>query len=225
MINDTPLTASDSNRRENFRIDNVLPVSLRKIENGVLPLAHIVPVAANKSNNEIWEGGLNSTFGEFDTNFALMLIEVNSKLDLLLNAQNLSSKAAKGTEAISLSMSQLLLQINIKLEHLLGAHHLSRPEDRIRVDTVSLSASGIKLMTDEAFSSGELVEVRMLLNINKPFWIVVGGSVVRTTPLSKGMHEVTICFADMDVMVSDEISRYALVDQKKQIIARRGIQI
>ena len=224
MIDDTPLTASASNRRDNFRIDNVLPVSLRKIENGVTPTAHIIPVATNKTNDEILEGGLNATFGEFDTNFTLMLIEVNSKLDLLLNAQNLSSKPTKGTEPIRLSMSQLLLQVNIKLEHLLGAHHLSRPEDRVRVDTVSLSASGIKLMTDEAFSPGDLVEVRMLLNINRPFWVVVGGSVVRTTPLSKNKHEVAICFADMDEMVSDEISRYALVDQKKQILARRGIQ-
>ena len=224
MIDDTPLTASDSNRRENFRIDNVLPVVLRKVENGVTPTAHIVPVAANKSNDEIWEGGLNATFGEFDTNFALMLIEVNSKLDLLLTAQNLSSKATKGTEAAKLSMSQLLLQVNIKLEHLLSAHHLSRPEDRVRLDTVSLSASGIKLISDELFSPGDLVEVRMLLNINRPFWVVVGGSVVRTTPLSEVKHEVAIHFAEMDEMVSDEISRYALVDQKKQILARRGFQ-
>lgn len=224
MIDDTPLTASASNRRENFRIDNVLPVSLRKIKDGVTPTAHIIPVAANKSNDEIWEGGLNATFGEFDANFALMLIEVNSKLDLLLTAQNLSSKATKGTEVAKLSMSQLLLQVNIKLEHLLSAHHLSRPEDRVRLDTVSLSASGIKLITDEPFSAGDLVEVRMLLNINRPFWVVVGGTVVRTTPLPKAQHEVAIHFAEMDELVSDEISRYALVDQKKQILARRGMQ-
>lgn len=225
MIDDTPLTASAANRRENFRIDNVLPVSLRKVENGVTTSAHIVPVAANKSNNEIWEGGLNATFGEFDTNFALVLIEVNSKLDLLLSAQNLSAKATKGTEAAKLSISQLLLQVNIKLEHLLSANHLSRPDDRVRIDTVSLSASGIKLITEDTFSPGDLVEVRMLLNINKPFWVVVGGSVVRTTPLSESKHEVAISFADMDEMIRDEISRYALVDQKKQILARRGTQM
>lgn len=225
MTDDTTVTANASNRRENFRIDNILPVALRKIEDGVIPSAHIVPVTANKADNEIWEGGLNSTFGEFDTNFALMLIEVNSKLDLLLNAQNLNSKAAKGTEAAKLSMSQLLLQVNIKLEHLLSAHHISRPEDRVRIDTVSLSASGIKLMTDEAFAAGDLVEVRMLLNINKPFWVVVGGSVVRAVPSSEGKHEVAICFADMDEVIRDEISRYALVDQKKQLLARRGIQM
>ncbi len=224
MTDDTPLSDNESNRRENFRIDNVLPVSIRKIENGVTPVAHIVPVAANKSNTEIWEGGLNATFGEFDTNFALMLIEVNSKLDLLLNAQNLSSKAAKGTELVNLSMSQLLLQINTKLEHLLSANHIPRPEDRIRVDTVSLSASGIKLMTDEVLAAGDLVEVRILLTINKPFWVVVGGSVVRSTPTAKGLHEVAISFAEMDEMVSDEICHYALADQKKQILARRCFQ-
>lgn len=224
MIDDTPSDSNASNRREYFRIDNVLPVSLRRIENGILPTAHIVPVAANQANTEIWQGGLNSTFGEFDTNFAFMLIEVNSKLDLLLAAQNLHCSAVKGTEASNLSMSQLLLQVNIKLEHLLSAHHLSRPEDKIRLDTVSLSANGIKLTTDEDFSPGDLVEVRMLLNINKPFWVVVGGSIVRSVPLPGNQHEVAINFAEMSEMVSDELSRYTLVDQKKQILARRGFQ-
>ncbi|MDD5758468.1 MAG: PilZ domain-containing protein [Desulfobulbaceae bacterium] len=224
MTTDTPVNSSAENRRENFRIDNVLPVSLRRIENGVLPTARIVPVAANQANAEIWEGGLNSTFGEFDTNFALMLIEVNSKLDLLLTAQNLHCSAVKGTEASKLSMSQLLLQVNIKLEHLLSAHHLSRPEDNIRLDTVSLSASGIKLKTAESFSPGDLVEVRMLLNINKPFWVVVGGSVVRSIPLAENDYEVAINFEEISEHVSDELSRYTLVDQKKQILARRGFQ-
>lgn len=224
MTADTPANSNAANRRENFRIDNVLPVSLRKVENGLLPTAHIVPVAANQANTEIWQGGLNSTFGEFDTNFALLLIEVNSKLDLLLTAQNLHCSAVKGTEASRLSMSQLLLQVNIKLEHLLGAHHLSRPEDKIRLDTVSLSAGGIKLTTDESLSPGDLVEVRMLLNINRPFWVVVGGFVVRSVPLPENLYEVAINFAEVSEQVSDELSRYTLVDQKKQILARRGFQ-
>lgn len=225
MINDMPPPADTSNRRENFRIDNVLPVSIRKVGNGIIPTAHIIPVAANQANSEIWQGGLNATFGEFDTNFALLLIEVNSKLDLLLEAQKLNCQAVKGTEASKLSLSQLLLQINLKLEHLLTAKHLSHPEDRVRIDTVSLSASGIKLITEETLAPGDLVEVRLLLHINnRPCWVVVGGSVVRAIPLTKATHEVSIRFTAITEMVSDEICRYALLEQKKQILARRGLQ-
>ncbi len=224
MIDDTPLPKSGANRRENFRIDNVLPISLRKVENNILPIAHVIPVAANNSTTGTWEDSLNSTAGEFDSSFALMLIEVNAKLDVLLDAQHLTNKAAKGPDPAMLSMNQILLQINLKLEHLLSASNLSRPEDRIQISTVSLSASGIKLKTNVDLAIGDLVEVRMFMKITKPFWLVVGGSVVRATLLPTGQHEVAIHFTDMDETVSDEISRYALMDQKRQIMARRGIR-
>lgn len=222
MIDDPPSPNGAANRRENFRIDNVLPVSLRKVESGVVPTAHIIPVAANQTNNEIWEGGLNASFGAFDANFALLLIEVYGKLDRLLEAEHLNTKEAEGTEISRLSLSQLLLQINLKLDHLLNARHLSRPEERVILDMVSLSASGIKVKSYEPLLAGDLVEVRLLLTINKPFWVVVGGAVVRTFPLSKGLSEVSIRFQNLNEVVSDEISRYALLDQKKQILARRG---
>lgn len=224
MTNDTPLTASDTNRREYFRIDEVLPLSLRKVTNFVPPTPHIYPVAANSSTlGGTWEGGLNTTFVEFDSNFTLMLIEVHAKLDLLLNAQRSGDKAARDTSPTRLSMSQLLLQINLKLEHLLGEHHLLRPDDRIRIDPISLSASGIKLTTEEPLAVGDLVELRMLMNIGAQLWIVVGGSVVRSTLLATGKREVAIHFTDMDEAIRDEISRYALMSQKKQILARRGM--
>lgn len=224
MIDDTPLPDSGANRRENFRIDNVLPISIRKIENEILPTAHVIPVAANNSSTGTWEESLNLNSGEFDSSFALMLIEVNAKLDLLLEAQHLPNKAAKESDPARLSMNQILLQINLKLEHLLSANHLTRSEDKLQISTVSLSASGIKLKTNVELALGDLVEVRMFMKISKPFWVVVGGSVVRSTPLPTGQHEVAIHFADMDEAVRDEISRYALMDQKRQIMARRGIR-
>jgi len=222
MINDTPLTANESNRRDNFRIDDVLPISIRKLKNTVLPTAHIFPVALDKTPGT-WESGTGSPLVELDSDFTLMLIEVNAKLDLLLNAQ-LKAASTKDTSPSRLSMNQLLLQINLKLEHLLGAQQLTRPDDRIRLDIVSLSASGIKLKTEEALSEGDLVELRMLMSINLPFWVVVGGTVVRATPLPTGKNEVAIRFAEMDETIQDEISRYALLTQKKQLLARRGIR-
>jgi len=225
MIDDLPTPGGAANRRETFRIDNVLPVSLRKVGDGVVPTAHIVPVAANQAQTEVWEGGLNASFGAFDANFALLLIEVNGKLDRLLEADHLKNRVVEGTEISKLSLSQLLLHVNLKLDHLLSARHLSRPEEKVILDMVSLSASGIKAKSYEPLLAGDLVEVRILLTTtNKPFWVVVGGEVVRAFPLSKGLSEVSIRFRNLTEMVSDEISRYALLDQKKQILARRGLQ-
>jgi c-di-GMP-binding flagellar brake protein YcgR len=149
------------------------------------------------------------------------MIEVNAKLDMLLNAQGLTS-SSKDSAPVKLSLSHLLLQINMKLEHLLGAHQLNTPDQRIRIDPVNLSASGIKLDTNDPLSEGDLVEVRMLMTAAKPFWIVVTGTVVRAVELPTGKREIAIHFSDMDESIRDEISRFALVNQKKQILARRG---
>jgi hypothetical protein len=224
MIDDTPLAASGSNRRENFRIDNVMPVSIRKVVNAVVPTSHIFPVAVTPAASESWEGGINPSFSEFDTTFALMLIEVNAKLDLLLVAQRIQSESARDVSPANLSMTQLLSQINIKLEHLLSAHHLARADERVRIDTVSLSASGIKLLTEEPLVPKDLVEVRMLFSSNRPVWVVVGGTVIRAKQLPSGKREVAITFTEISESVEDEITRYALVNQKKQIMARRGVK-
>ncbi len=222
MIDDTPLAASGSNRRENFRIDSVLPVSIRKVTNTVIPAAHIYPVAVTPTPAESWEGNINPSFSEFDTTFALMLIEVNAKLDLLLVAQHIQSESARDTSPPNLSMTQLLSQINLKLEHLLSAQHLARADERVRIDTVSLSASGIKLLTEEPLAPKDVVEVRMLFSGIKPVWVVVGGTVIRVRQLASGKREVAITFSEISEPVEDEITRFALVSQKKQIMARRG---
>ena len=228
MIDKTPMADSGANRRENFRIDNVLPVSLRRVPGGIMPAAHIIPVAAATSSpvDSPWESGNNLSFSELDSTFALMLIEVNAKLDLLLVAHHIQSDAVGvETNAIRLSMTQLLSQINVKLEHLLAAQRVARSEERVRIDKVCLSASGIKLTTEEKLSAGNHVEVRMLFNTGgRPFWVVVGGTVVRARPLATGKLEVAINFTGITEEVEDEISRYALLEQKKQIMARRGIR-
>lgn len=225
MINKSPLPDDAQNRRENFRIDHVLPIIIRKIHPGITPKPHIYPVTINTPASGEWsEGGLNPAVTEIDANFALTMIEVNSKLDLLLNAQGFTSLPASDSAPIRLSLSHLLLQINMKLEHLLGTHKLNSPDQRIRIDPVNLSASGVKLITDEPLSAGNLVEVRMLMTSAKPIWVVVTGSVVRSIRLATGKREVAINFSDMDESIQDEISRYALINQKKQILARRGVR-
>ena len=211
---------SAHNRRENFRIDDLLTTSVRKIENGILPVARIIPFALSDSGRR--GAGLKPLPHEIDQSFALMLLEANARLDLL----SATYKLPRYNEEKDLqpSMTQLLLQINTKLDNLLDFHLVARHKEATRVGEVSLSASGIKLTCHEPFAPGDLVEVHMLLSTDQPCWLVVGGSVARSTPLPEGGHQVAIQFAATNGAIQDAIATYALRKQKEQLITQRWLE-
>ena len=220
MPTDNPANSSDQNRRENFRIDDLLATSVQKIENGVLPVARIIPVALSDSGR--LGGGLNPLPHEIDPAFALMLLEANAKLDLLFEFYKLPR--FKEEKDLRPSMTQLLLQINTKLDSLLDFHLIARRKETTRVGEVSLSASGIKLTSPETLAAEDLVEVHMLLSTDQPCWVVIGGSVARVTPLPEGGSQVAIQFAMTNGIVQDTIATYALKKQKEQLISKRWLE-
>lgn len=220
MPTDNSANTSDQNRRENFRIDDLLATSLRKINNGVMPVARIIPVTLSDSGRI--GGGLQPYPHEVDPSFALMLLESNNKLDLLFEFYKMPRyNEEKGFKP---SLTQLLLQINAKLDNLLDFHLISRQQESIRVGEVSLSASGIKLTTHETFEAGNLVEVHMLLSTDQPCWVVVGGSVARATQLEEGGLQVAIQFNATNGTIQEAIANYALKKQKEQLITRRWME-
>lgn len=220
MPTDNSATTSDQNRRENFRIDDLLATSVQKIENGVLPVARIIPVALSDSGR--LGAGLNPLPHEIDPSFALMLLEANAKLDLLFAFY----KMPRYNEAKDLkpSMTQLLLQINTKLDNLLDFHLIARQQEATRVGEVSLSASGIMLTSHETLAAGDVVEVHMLLYTDQPCWVVVGGSITRANPLPEGGCQVAIQFAPTNGAIQDAIATYALRKQKEQLISQRWLE-
>lgn len=220
MPTDNSATTSDQNRRENFRIDDLLATSVQKIENGVLPVARIIPVALSDSGR--LGAGLKAFPHEIDPSFALMLLEANAKLDLLFEFYKLSRYNEE--KNLKPSMTQLLLQINTKLDNLLDFHHIARHQEATRVGEVSLSASGIKLTCHEPLAAGDLVEVHMLLSTDQPSWVVVGGSVARSTPLPEGGHQVAIQFTATNGAIQEIIATYALRKQKEQLITQRWLE-
>ncbi len=220
MLTDNSASASDQNRRENFRIDDLLATSVQKIENGVLPVARLIPVALSDSGR--LGAGLKPFSHEIDPSFALMLLEANAKLDLLFEFYKLSRYNEE--KDLKTSMPQLLLQINTKLDNLLDFHHIARRKEATRVGEVSLSASGIKLTCHEPLAAGDLVEVHMLLSTDQPCWVVVGGSVARANPLPEGGYQVAIQFAATNPAIQDAIATYALRKQKEQLISQRWLE-
>lgn len=220
MPTDTATDTSNHNRRGNFRIDDLLTTSVRKIENDILPVAKIIPITLAHSSK--FGVGMKPSTQEINPSFALMLLEANTKLDLL----SASCKLPRYDEEKDLqpSMTQLLLQINTKLEQLLDFHHIVRAREEIRVGETNLSASGIKLTANEALAPGDMVEVHLLLSSDLPCWIVAGGSVTRVNQLPDGGFEVAIQFTATNWAVRDAIATYALKKQKDQLIGQRWLE-
>jgi hypothetical protein len=153
MPTDNSASNTEQNRRENFRIDDLLATSVQKVANGVLPVARIIPVALSESGR--LGGGLRPFAHEIDPSFALMLLEANTKLDLLF--EFFKMQKYNDEKDLRPSLTQLLLQVNTKLDSLLDFHHIARLPETTRVGEVSLSASGIKLTTQETLDAGDLV--------------------------------------------------------------------
>ncbi len=210
---------SDSlNRRASFRIDTIIPTSIRKVPSGAPLEAKIVPVTLTDSTT--WASELMASSEEINTSFALILIEINTKLDILLG-ETAGKEQPAGKRLPRVSLNQLLYQASAKTDQLLARHHIERPEDAIRVGEVSLSANGIKLNTISNVSVGDVVEVRMLLNTGQPVWVLVGGSVVRVTVEPEGDRVVAINFLPMADPVRNTITTYALKKQKEVLRAER----
>jgi hypothetical protein len=220
MPTDNSASNTEQNRRENFRIDDLLATSVQKVANGVLPVARIIPVALSESGR--LGGGLRPFAHEIDPSFALMLLEANTKLDLLF--EFFKMQKYNDEKDLRPSLTQLLLQVNTKLDSLLDFHHIARLPETTRVGEVSLSASGIKLTTQETLDAGDLVEVHMLLSTDQPCWVVIGGSVARTNPLPEGGNQVAVQFTTTNATIQDAIATYALRKQKEQLISHRWLE-
>jgi len=221
MPTDDSVDTSDKNRRENFRIDDLLAISLQKVENGLLPVARMIPVALSDSGR--LGAGMKLLSHEIDPSFTLMILEAEAKLGFLMDFYKLPRQNEENDSQPS--MTQLLLHINTKLDSILDFHRITRRQDATRVKEVSLSASGIKLVSHETLAVGDLVEVHMLLTTDQPCWVVVGGSVARATPLPGGEGcQVAIQFTATNAAIEDAIATYALKKQKEQRISQRLLE-
>src|SRR3989339_270181 len=220
MPTDNTTESNEQNRRENFRIDDLLAASVRKIENNALPVPRIIPVAISDSARI--GAGLRSFSHEIDPSFALMLLDASAKLNLLFDFYPLPRYNEE--KDFRPSLSQLLLQINTKLDSILDFHHIARQQEEPRVGEVSLSASGIKLSSNDTFAAGDFVEIHLLLSMDQPCWVVVGGSVVRVPPLPEGGSQVAVHFTPTNAAIQDAIANYALKKQKEQLIGQRWLE-
>jgi hypothetical protein len=176
-----------SERREYFRVEDVLPIIARKVEENV--------------------GYVRSkVFSGFFSGFGVSSLCEDVSDDL-----------------VSPRLWKLLVDMNTKLELILDKLYLdgeglSKAESK----HISLSASGIRFPVREKFEEGDLLEIKMLIPLHPPAWIMVYGKVVRTCEITHGEWETAIDFDEIDDEVRDLINHYTLKRQREMIRRQRG---
>ncbi len=169
-----------SERREFFRIDDIIAISARKI-------CPIEKKASRIKKGEIIE---LSEFEKPDPSISpglwRLLNEINAKLDLILQSLDRDYKG------------------------------LQEP----RYQKVNLSAGGIRFITDEPVSRGDIMEIHMQLNTCPPLNIITYGEVVRVNE-KDGKYEIALSFKDIEDEIRETILRYTLQRQREIIKKER----
>lgn len=117
---------------------------------------------------------------------------------------------------------KMLCDINMKLELILeklgsGKGHADIDDNR----HVNISASGMKLTTDEQVEIGDMIEVKLYLPTVPTVGIIAFGRAVRVNRTDDGRFEVALHFTGMGDDVRDEIIQYTLKRHREIIRQQR----
>jgi len=185
MAGDAESRESSIERREYFRVKDVLPIIVQKIED-----------LADKKSRVLtgYYSGLgmaHSTEEPPDATISpklwKLLCDINSKIDLILD--RLFGKNDETANA--------------------------------QVKEISLSASGINFHTQDEFSMGDLLEIKLFLPLHPPIWVVIYGNVTRISEVTNKERELAIHFIGIEDEVRDMLSYYTIKRQREIIIKQR----
>ncbi len=179
-------------RREFFRIDDIIPIGAKKISHEK-------------------KGPSRITFGE-----PQLLPPPYLLLDKGIMEIPETGQPQHGLEP---AIWRLLFEINKKLDMLLEEKGFSS-EEEIRPQPVNISAGGIRFLTDEKVSKGDLMEIRMHLCSCPPLKIITYGEVVRVIE-KNNKYEVAVSFKNSEEEVREAILRYTLQKQRELLKKQR----
>ncbi len=122
--------------------------------------------------------------------------------------------------SINPKLWRLLTEINTKLNILM--ERLNPVDDRALPvqQRVNISAGGIRFVTDEEVSRGDMMEIKMLLPTCPPLNIITYGEVVRAVE-KDGRYEVALSFRETEEEVREAILRYTLQKQRELLRKKR----
>lgn len=208
-------------KRKYFRVDDFLPITLRKItdEEQAIKRARVIPVYGldvtevsvpdieDLSLLRMWKAlsGIASK-----VNILNYYMEIADK-PLPDNAEKVD-QVLKLLEQVDYRLTQVMQEVNISRYKLLKAEHRK----------INISAAGVRCVLHEKVEADDLVELKLLLPTHPPIGVVTAAKVIRAIEVGKNKYDVALDFASMDDSVRDQIIFYALNRQREILKQQRG---
>jgi hypothetical protein len=170
-------------RPSSFRVEDVLLVALKKIED----------ISCTKAR----------LYSGFYSGIGLSVLEEDMP-----------------DEAINPRLWKKLISIEAKLNLVLekliqNCDGFNQAQNR----QLSLSEEDIRIVTPDVFAVGDFVEIKMLLPVNTPVWIILYGRVSQARGITSEQNEIWIQFSEMADDVK-QIIGYYLLNRQREIVRK-----
>ncbi len=84
---------------------------------------------------------------------------------------------------------------------------------------LSLSEEDIRILTPDVFATGDFIEIKMLLPVNTPVWIILYGRVSQVRSITSEQNEIWIQYSEMADDVK-QIMGYYLLNRQREIVRK-----
>jgi hypothetical protein len=123
-------------------------------------------------------------------------------------------------ETINPRLWKKLISIDAKLNSILekliqNSDGFNQAQNR----QVSMCEEDVRILTSDVFATGDLIEIKMLLPVNSPVWIILYGMVSQFKILTSEENEVRIRFSEMADDVK-QIMGYYLFNRQREIVRK-----
>jgi hypothetical protein len=123
-------------------------------------------------------------------------------------------------ETINPKLWKKLISIDSKLNLILDkliqtSDGFNQAQNRL----VSLTEEDVRILTPDVFDTDDLIEIKMLLPVNSPVWIILYGMVSQFRILTSEENEVWIQFSEMADDVK-QVMGYYLFNRQREIVRK-----
>jgi hypothetical protein len=150
------------------------------------------------------------------------------------SGENFECRISKGTIVIDdstpprvqdESLDHWLNMLNTKLDYLIS---LSPPKPNgsifMAVEPLNLSGSGISLITNDRLNTGDIVEIKVVIQIYPAKILHLYGKVIRVeeTPKRPDTYTLGVCFLGMNEEVRNEIIKFDFEKHKERLLTGKS---
>lgn len=118
-------------------------------------------------------------------------------------------------------IAQWLQSINAKLDEIIRMMTLQHDGfNQLSIMKVNISGGGMSLNTGESFSSGDVLEIKVMMGLQTPVALFLYGEVVEVTKPHQE-YDTSVQFINTDDFVRDEIIRFVFETEREILREKR----